>query len=337
MNRIDVQKDRQTHPLTHPQSHLQTHAVCMHRFGGPEVLSLDAVPLATPQAGEAIIRIEAASVNPVDLKIRRGEISAIDNDQLPYVMGRDFAGVIESLNGEGLAFEPGDRVYGMLNFERGTYAERALVKVGEMAHRPHRLSAVEAAAVPLAALTAWQGLFDQGRLCEGQTVLIHGAAGGVGHLAVQFAKAHGATVIATASGEGIALAHHLGADVVIDYRTQAFEKIAKNVDLVLDLIGGETQRRSWDVIRDGGALISTIEEPKEEEAHARNIRAGLFWAHTSVAHLDAVRHLIDAGKVRLVVQQVFDMAHAVDAHRLIEAGHVHGKLVIQMPRDATFH
>jgi len=316
---------------------VQTHAVCMHRFGGPEVLSLDAVSLATPQAGEAIVRIEAASVNPVDFKIRRGEISAIDNDQLPYVMGRDFAGIIESLNGEGLGFEPGDKVYGMLNFERGTYAERALVKVGEMAHRPSRLSAVEAAAAPLAALTAWQGLFDQGRLCAGQTVLIHAAAGGVGHLAVQFAKAHGATVIATASGEGVDLVRSLGADVVIDYRKQSFEDIATNVDLVLDLIGGETQRRSWDVIRDGGALISTIEEPKEEEALARNIRAGLFWAHTSVVHLDAVRHLFDRGKVRIIVQQVFDLAHAVDAHRLIEAGHVHGKLVIKMPRDATFH
>jgi len=319
----------------------QTHAVRMHRFGGPEVLSLDAVPLAPPQAGEAIIRIEAASVNPVDFKIRRGEISAVHNDQLPYVMGRDFAGVIESLNGDGIGFEPGDKVYGMLNFERGTYAERALVKVGEMAHRPHRLSAIEAAAVPLAALTAWQGLFDQGRLCAGQTVLIHAAAGGVGHLAVQFAKAHGATVIATASGSGLDLLRNLGADVVIDHEKQSFEHIAKNVDLVLDLMGGETQRRSWDVIRDGGALISTIEEPKEEEAHARNIRAALYWAHTSVVQLDAVRHLIDQGKVRLIVQQVFDLAQAVEAHRLIEAGHVHGKIVLQMPRaakwDETFH
>jgi NADPH:quinone reductase-like Zn-dependent oxidoreductase len=309
----------------------------MHRFGGPEVLSLDAISLATPQAGEAIIRIEAASVNPVDFKIRRGEISAVDNDQLPYVMGRDFAGTIESLNGDGLGFKPGDKVYGMLSFERGTYAERALVKVGEMAHRPQCLTAVEAAAVPLAALTAWQGLFDQGRLSAGQTVLIHAAAGGVGHLAVQFAKAHGAIVIATASGDGIALVRSLGADVVIDHRKQSFETIAKNVDLVLDLIGGETQRRSWDVIRDGGALISTIEEPKEEEAQARNIRAGHFWAHTSVTHLDAVRQLIDKGKVRLIVQQVFDLAHAVDAHRLVEAGHVHGKIVIQMPREARFH
>lgn len=319
----------------------QTHAVRMHRFGGPEVLSLDAVPLAPPQAGEAIIRIEAASVNPVDFKIRRGEISAVHNDQLPYVMGRDFAGVIESLNGDGIGFEPGDKVYGMLNFERGTYAERALVKVGEMAHRPHRLSAIEAAAVPLAALTAWQGLFDQGRLCAGQTVLIHAAAGGVGHLAVQFAKAHGATVIATASGSGLDLLRNLGADVVIDHEKQSFEHIAKNVDLVLDLMGGETQRRSWDVIREGGALISTIEEPKEEEAHARNIRAALYWAHTSVVQLDAVRHLIDQGKVRLIVQQVFDLAQAVEAHRLIEAGHVHGKIVLQMPRaakwDETFH
>lgn len=315
----------------------QTHAVRMHRFGGPEVLSLDAVSVAVPQAGEAIIRIEAASVNPIDFKIRRGEISAIENDQLPYVMGRDFAGTIESLNGEGLGFEPGDKVYGLLNFERGTYTERALVKVGEMAHRPHRLTAVEAAAVPLAALTAWQGLFDQGRLCAGQTVLIHAAAGGVGHLALQFAKAHGATVIATTSASGMDLVRSLGADVVIDHEHQSFEHIAKHVDLVLDLIGGETQRRSWDVIREGGALISAIEEPKEEEAHRRNIRAAHFWAHTSVAHLDAVRHLIDSGKVRLVVQQVFDLAHAMDAHRLIEAGHVHGKLVLQMPLEATVH
>ncbi len=306
------------------------HAYRIHRFGGTDTMLLEGVPLPVPAPGEAIVRVDAASVNPVDFKIRRGHYALVGDDQLPYVLGRDFAGVIESINGEGAGLSAGDRVFGMLSVDRGTYANRVLAKIGEMTHQPMRLSAIEAAAVPLAALTAWQGLFDQGRLQAGQTVLIHAAAGGVGHFAVQFAKAHGARVIATASGDGVDLVRSLGADRVIDYRRDRFEAVAGPVDLVYDLIGGETLQRSWELIREGGTLISALDDPSEEEAERRGVRALRYMAHPSVAQLDEIREWIDAGRLRVIVQQVFSFADAVAAHRLVEGGHVHGKVVLDL-------
>lgn len=307
----------------------------IHAFGGPEVISLDTIELPDPadlQPGDAIVRVEAASINPIDYKIRRGDYPAVRQDRFPYPLGRDLSGVIEHIHGAGCGIAVGDPIYAMLSIDRGTFAERVVVKVGEAAARPMTLTAVQAAALPVAGLTAWQGLFDQGRLCAGQTVLIHAAAGGVGHLAVQFAKAQGAQVIATASGEGIDLVRELGADQVIDYKRQRFEDVVRDVDLVFDLLGGETQTRSWEVIREGGALISTLQEPSEEEASRRKIRAASFTAHPSVAHLCQIRDWVDAGKVRVVVQQVYGFMDAVRAQRAMEAGRVNGKLVLDMSR-----
>lgn len=306
------------------------HAYRIHRFGGIDVMSLEAVALPEPQAGEAIVRVEAAGINPVDFKIREGHFPLVSEDRLPYVLGRDFAGIVETINGENSGFKRGDRVYGMLSVERGTYAERVLAKVGEISHRPTGISSIEAAAIPLAALTAWQGLFDQGRLEAGQTVLIHAGSGGVGHFAVQFAKAHGATVIATASGEGARLVKALGADQVIDHTQAAFDEQLRDIDLVYDLMGGDTLQRSWSVLREGGTLVSALEEPSEEEAERRKVRAVHYTAHPSVSQLDAIRLLIEAGKVKVIVQQAYDFDKAAHAHRCIEAGHVHGKLVLDL-------
>lgn len=306
------------------------HAFRIHRFGGLDTMALEGVSLPVPAAGEAIVRVDAASVNPVDYKIRRGDYALVGDDNLPYVLGRDFAGVIESIHGAGAGLSVGDRVFGMLCVDRGTYSNRVLAKIGEMTHQPMRLSAIEAAAVPLAALTAWQGLFDQGRLQAGQTVLIHAAAGGVGHFAVQFAKARGARVVATASGDGVDLVRRLGADHVIDYRRERFENVAGQVDLVYDLVGGDTLQRSWALIRQGGALISALDDPSEEEAEQRGIRALRYTAHPSVSQLDEIRAWIDAGRLQVIVQQVIPFADAMSAHRLIEQGHVHGKLVLDL-------
>jgi NADPH:quinone reductase-like Zn-dependent oxidoreductase len=313
-------------------SGITTRAYRIHGFGTPDVLTLEKIPLPKLRAGEAIVRVEAASINPVDFKIREGLFPLVSENELPYALGRDLAGIVESVSCDGSGLVVGDRVYAMLGIDRGAYADRVIVKIGEAAVRPANLSAIEAAAIPLAALTAWQGLFDQGRLLPGQTVLIHAAAGGVGHFAVQFAKAHGARVIATASAENIELVRHLGADQVIDYKHQPFENITGKVDLVYDLVGGETQRRSWDVIREGGALISTLEEPSEDEAHHRKIRAAHYMTHPSVAQLNEIRDLVERGLVKVIVQQVFPFAAAADAHRLMKNGSVRGKLVLDLSR-----
>jgi NADPH:quinone reductase-like Zn-dependent oxidoreductase len=241
-------------------------AIHIHRFGGPEVMELDDVPIPQPKDDELLVRIHAASVNPVDYKIRRGAVPWVSREMLPIPLGRDLSGTVENAGALLAAFE-GAAIYAMLgSIDRGSYAEYVLVKPNEAAPKPARLSHMEAAAVPLAALTAWQGLFDHGHLEAGQTALIHGGSGGVGHFAIQFAKLKGATVLTTVSGRNLNFVSELGADRAIDYRSQRFEEIARDVDLVLDLVGGETQERSWLVLKPGGILVSALGEPSREKA-----------------------------------------------------------------------
>jgi NADPH:quinone reductase-like Zn-dependent oxidoreductase len=219
-------------------------AVRIHRFGGPEVLTLDDVPWPQPKDDEVLVRVHAASVNPVDYKIRAGSYS-VKEDQLPYTLGRDLSGTVELLGTRARTLKAGDPIFAFIGMDRGTYAEYVVVKAMEMAAKPDTLDHVQAAAVPLAGLTAWQGLFDHGHLQAGQRALIHGGAGGVGHLAVQFAKAKGAVVLTTASGSDLEFMRELGADEVIDYRAERFEDRVSDVDLVFDLVSGDTQDRSW--------------------------------------------------------------------------------------------
>ena len=197
------------------------HAVRIHSFGDANVLKMEDIPLPEPKDNEIVVRVMAASVNPVDYKIRSGKYPAVKKDQLPKVLGRDISGVVERVGGKIGKFKKGDAIYAMLGSDIGGYAEYALVTEDEAAKKPAQLDFVQAAAVPLAALTAWQGLFDQGGLKAGQRVLIHGGAGGVGHFAVQFAKAKGAWVATTVSGQDIALARKLGADRPIDYKAES--------------------------------------------------------------------------------------------------------------------
>ncbi len=304
-------------------------AVRIHRFGGPEVLTLDDVPWPQPKDDEVLVRVHAVSVNPVDYKIRGGSYS-VKEDQLPYTLGRDLSGTVELLGTRAHTLKAGDPIFAFIGMDRGTYAEYVVVKAMEMAAKPDSLDHVQAAAVPLAGLTAWQGLFDQGRLQAGQRVLIHGAAGGVGHLAVQFAKAKGAIVLTTASGSDLDFVRELGADEVIDYKAERFEDRVSDVDLVFDLISGDTQDRSWGVLKEGGMLVSTLGQPPAERTAQHNVQAAGYRAQPNPAQLSEIGRLIDDGQVRVVVDRIFPLTEAGAAQDYLEQEHVRGKVVLRV-------
>lgn len=306
------------------------HAVLIHSFGDPNVLKVEDVPMPEPKADEIVIRAYAASVNPVDYKIRSGKYPAVKQDQLPKVLGRDVAGVVERVGTRITKFQKGDAVYAMLGRDVGSYAEFALATEQEAAPKPQSLDFVHAAAVPLAALTAWQGLFDQGGLKAGQRVLIHGGAGGVGHFAIQFAKAKGAWVATTVSSDDLQLARDLGADLAIDYKHDKFEEKVKDIDLVFDLIAGETQKRSFAVLKDGGTLISTLQKPDEAEAKRRNLRVGHYMAKPNAQQLEEIGRLIDAGKVKVVINAFYPLEQVAKAHEHMEHDHIQGKVVLKI-------
>jgi NADPH:quinone reductase-like Zn-dependent oxidoreductase len=304
-------------------------AIRIHGFGDLEVLQLDDVPIPKPGEGELLVRIHAASVNPVDYKIRRGTVPWVSREMLPMTLGRDLSGTVESAGAGVDAFSDGDALYAMLGgIDRGSYAEYVLVRPNEAAPKPARLSHIEAAAVPLAALTAWQGLFDHGHLEDGQTVLIHGGSGGVGHFAIQFAKVKGAAVSTTVSAQNLDFVEELGADRAIDYESQRFDKIARDVDLVLDLIGGETRERSWSVLKPGGVLVSALGEPSREEAMRHRAHGVGYRAQPNAGQLAEIGRLIDQGKVRPVIMASYPLAEARQAHERLERGHVRGKIVL---------
>lgn len=301
-------------------------AIRIHQFGGPEVLKLETLPDPRPTAGEVLVDIRASSVNPVDYKIRQGGYLA--EDQLPMTLGRDVAGVVAACGAGVTVFNPGDAVFALLPMDRGGYAERVTAPSEIFARKPERLDFIEAAGVPLAAMTAWQGLFDQGGLSAGQTVLIHGAGGGVGHLAVQFAKTKGAEVFATCSAEDLDFVRKLGADHVIDYKAQRFEDAAHDLDLVYDLIGGETQTRSFAVLKRGGRLVSTLTAPDPEACAAAGVRGAHYHAQPDAGELSEIAGMIDAGAVAVTVAKTFPLAQAAQAEAWLEHEHVQGKVVL---------
>lgn len=305
-------------------------AMRINSFGGPEVLELAEVEKPTPKDDEVLIRVRAASVNPVDYKIRSGAYPVVKQDQLPKVLGRDVAGEIERCGSAVRNLKAGDTVYALLDTGPGGYAEYVTVRADLVAPKPGQLDYRAAAAVPLAGLTAWQGLFDHGHLQAGQRVLIHGGGGGVGHLAVQFAKARGATVATTVAGEDVEFVRHLGADQVIDYKRERFEDGIQEVDLVLDLVAGDTQERSWAVLKDGGTMISSLAKPSEAKAREHHARAANFVAHPDRGELIEIGRLIDEGRVHPYVSAVFELKEAAEAQAQLERHHTQGKVVLQM-------
>lgn len=305
-------------------------AVRIHTFGGPEVLRLEDLPIPAPAPDEVLIKVEAAGVNPVDYKIRSGEFKPIGL-QTPLTLGRDVSGVVEQTGARVEHLSAGDQVYALLDRDHGSYAEYVLARAADVVRKPDRLDHLHAAAVPLASMTAWQGLFDHGRLQPGERVLIHGASGGVGHFAVQFAKDRGAYVIATARGEDADLLRTWGADEVIDYRAEKFDERVRDVDLVLDLVAGETQQRSWRCLRPGGRLVSTLQPPSEAEAVRHHAKGEAFMVEPNGGQLEAIGRLIDAGKVSVFVQQTFPLPDVRQAHDYLENEHVRGKVVLAVP------
>ena len=309
-------------------------AIRIHRFGGPETLACETLPVPAPGQDEIVVKVMAAGVNPVDFKIREGQFPLVKESQLPLVVGRDASGVVEACGPGAGALKRGDEVYALVGFDRGTYAEYIIVKPGEAAIKPRTLDHVEAASVPLAGLTAWQGLFTHGRLQAGQRVLIHGGAGGVGHLAVQFARATGAHVITTVSTEDVEFARSLGADQVIDYRQEQFEETVGKVDLVFDLADGHVQDRSWTVLKPGSAFVSTLTEPSQERARQSGVRALRYTTQPNGGQLSEIARLIDAGQVRPHVEQVYPLTQAAAAEDHLENRHLQGKLVVTTQMQA---
>ncbi len=306
-------------------------AIRIHEFGGPEVLKYEDAPTPEPASDEVLIKIFATGVNPIDYKIRSGHAQGKFPVQLPLIPGWDVSGEIEKVGSDILNFKVGDEVYGRPDPTRdGTYAEFVVVKASQVNGKPKSISHDKAAAVPLAGLTAWQALFDHGNLQSGQKVLIHAASGGVGHFAVQFAKWKGAHVIGTCSEDNIDFLFDLGADEVINYKTEQFEQKVNDVDLVFDLIGGDTQKRSISVIKNGGTLVTTVQPVSQEEAKTKNIRVEGFMALSIPEELQQIADLIDSGKVKPFVSEIFPLQSAAEAHKKMEEGHVRGKLVLKV-------
>lgn len=304
-------------------------AIQVHQFGGPEVLIYEDVPKPVPTEGDVLLQVEAAGVNPGEAKIRQGLFA--EYHPLPFILGYDLAGIIAELGPGVTGFAIGDRVYTSPQSTRnGGYAEFAAVRASEIALRPQTLEAVQAASVPLAGLTAWQALFTVGGLASGQTALIHGAGGAVGAFAVQFAKIHGARVIATASGDDQEYVREIGADVVLDYKTERFEEAAPEVDFVLDTIGGETQKRSLGVLKKGGILVATPGPPDEKAAEAWGVRAKMVGITPNAAQLTEIARLIDAGQVQTRIGLVLPLSEAREAHEALERGGTHGKIVLKI-------
>lgn len=301
--------------------------VRIHEFGGPDVLSLEDVPMPEPMADEVLVRVHAASINPVDYKLRSGKYASALPEGVH--LGRDIAGTVEKTGDDVVDFAIGDHVYALLPRDRTGYAEFVAVDAALCARVPENLDDTEAAAVPLAAITAWQGLFDYGGLKAGQHVLIHGGAGGVGHLAVQMAHAAGAKVSTTVAGEDREFALNLGADQVIDYKTERFEDKVKDVDLVLDLVAGETQDRSWRVLRPGGAIVSTLTEPSQEQAKRLQARAASYVAQPNPKELHQISGWIAEGKIHPVVDSTVPFMQVAQAQEKLERGHVRGKVVLR--------
>lgn len=307
-------------------------AVHIHEMGGPEVLRYEDVPRPEPGAHEVLVRVHAAGVNPVDWKIREGHLGKI---ALPALMGSDFSGEIEGLGPEVTEFRVGEAVFGSVADESGSYAEYALANVSQIIEKPAALDYIQAAAIPIPSLTAWQALFDTAKLLSGQKVLIHAAAGGVGSFAVQFAKWKGAYVIGTASGSNAELVRKLGVDEFIDYRAKRFEDVVHDADVVFDTVGGETQERSWKVLKKGGILVSIVQPPSEKSAAAHGVR-GVFMREDAnrTGELTQIADLVVSGRVKVNVETILPLRDARKAQELSQSGHARGKIVLAIGAEA---
>lgn len=310
-------------------------AARIHEYGDPSVFVYEDAPKPVAKVGEVLVRVHAAGINPVDFKTRAGRgMGGGSRDLLPLIVGWDISGVVEAV-GEGVNdFKVGDAVYSMVRFPQigSAYAEYVAAPASDFVLKPTSLNHIEAAAVPLAALTAWQVMFDTAHLSAGQTILIHAAAGGVGHLAVQLAKWKGARVIGTASARNADFLRELGVDEVVDYTAEPFEDVVRDVDVALDCVGGLSER-SIKVLKPGGFLswiTGGLATERIAELAQQGIHAGGILVHIDSQQLTEITTLIDAGIVKPSIEQVFPLAEAAKAHEAIETGRTRGKLVLSV-------
>ncbi len=306
-------------------------AMVVHEFGGPEVMKYEDAPRPEPKDDEILVRVMAAAVNPVDSYVRQGMFAKRGMDNRPAIIGYDISGVVEKTGTNAKKFKAGDKVYSYLSVMRGGgYAEFAIAKESETALKPKNINFEEAAAVPLAATTAWQSLVDEAKLNAGQTVLVHGGSGGVGSFAIQIAKARGAKVIATASTAHQDLLKQLQVDQAIDYTTTKFEDMVKDVDVVLNCVRAEALARSYGVVKKGGIIVSITDEPDQTECAKHGIRGSRLGAHPDANVLEELTKLIEAGKMKPIVSQTLPLADASKAHQQIETHHTLGKIVLKV-------
>jgi len=306
-------------------------AVCIYSYGGPEVLIYEDAPCPHPGEGEVLVKVHAAGINPVDWKVREGHLKEMLHHSFPLILGWDVSGVVESLGANLERLKVGDEVYSRPDISRdGAYAEFIVIKESEVALKPKSIDHIHAAALPLAGLTAWQTLFDAGALSPGQRVLIHAAAGGVGSLAVQLAKWKGAVVIGTASARNHDFLRNLGIDQVVDYEREKFEDVVQPVDVVLDTMGGEIQERSWKVLKRGGILISIVSPPSVEAAAAHGVRQAFVFIKPSADQLTSIAALVDAEKLKAIVETTLPLSDATRGQELSERGHTRGKIVLRV-------
>jgi NADPH:quinone reductase-like Zn-dependent oxidoreductase len=291
-----------------------------HETGGPDVLVEEEVDRPEPADGEVLIRVRAASVNPVDWKYRRG----IAPHPLPAILGNDVSGTVEDSRADGIA--AGDDVFGIAS--SGGYAEFATAAAGALAPKPDGLAHEQAAALPVAGLTAWQALFDRGGLRSGQTALVAGAAGGVGHLAVQLAKRAGARVVGTGSARNRDFVLGLGADEYVDYTQQDVAAAVSAVDVAFDVVGGDTTASLVPTLREGGILVTIAAAPPEDAARERGARAELLVMSPDPEQLGRIGRLVAGGEVRVELSEVLPLGEVRRAHELSESGHVRGKIVL---------
>ena len=304
-------------------------AIVAHEYGGPDVLKYEDVPLPEPKENEILVRVIASGVNPADPLILNGKYAKEFGTHLPLVLGYDMAGVVVRAGAKVTKLRVGDPVYAYLLWGGG-WAEYCISNEGESAIKPKSLGFIDASAVPLAALTAWQALIDIGKIENGQTVLIHGGSGGVGSFAIQIAKAHGARVIATASTANQDVLKQLGAEVAIDYTKQKFEEIAHDVDLVLDPVGRDTLARSYGVVKKGGIVVTIVSRCDQAELKKHEIRGASLSSHPDSGELGEITKLIDGGKIKPIVTEVLPLTDAAKADAQAETHHTRGKIVLKI-------
>ena len=304
-------------------------AVRIHQYGGREVLAIDDVPVPDIGPDDVLVRVVAASINPVDWKVREGYLARMLAHPLPLTLGWDVSGVVAAVGAGVTQWQVGDAVFSRPDIARnGTYAEFVAIRAGEVARKPRTISHVEAASLPLAGITAWESMIEKAGVKAGQRVLVHAGSGGVGSLAIQLVKAAGAVVVATTSGKNRALVESRGADQVVDYTTTDVADAVEPVDAVFDTLGGAVQEASWGLLKPGGILVSIVSPPDEARAAALGVRAGFVFIGPNAPVLEQLAAMVDGGRLRPLVGAEFGLDRIVEAHALSESGRAVGKIVL---------